>query len=186
MLRKVELKGFIARRPLNRRHTFYIPCNILLQSDVDTILKYRTIGYNVCPLMTIDEAELLVKRKPYLVRLLHKYSISSILIICERLKDIENIKDIIGLFKIISILLRDSPREPIEGVEMYKYYHMYNPDEYVDGLVICVELFERYGKSIRKVDYRIIHSVLIRKLNILKSRKGVCNIIVDILDKAYL
>ncbi len=186
MLKKVELRGFLARKPLNRHQLFYIPCNILFEDDFEVLCRYRVLGYNVCPLMLIDEVEILTRRKPYILRRLYKYGVWSLCVLAEKIREIENLSyELSGVFKIISIILRDRVLASIPGVETYKYFYTFQREDNIDGLVICLQLYERFGREVRRVDHGIILKNLLKSIGEVCRKCSHIKIIVDILDKAF-
>ncbi|NPA22992.1 MAG: hypothetical protein GXO23_01660 [Crenarchaeota archaeon] len=186
MRRRVELRGFLARRPLGRSHLYYIPCNVLFESDFERLLRYRILRYRVAPLMTVDELSLMIERRPYTLGTLHKYGIDSIAVIADNMSELlRAVTPIAGLFKIAAIYLGKGPGADVPGVEIYKYFYSYREGEKVSGLVVSTDLYVREKDHVRRVDYdtvvKNIRDALYSKVKL--DRVG---IIVDILDREYL
>ncbi len=185
MRRKIELRGFLARKPLSRTHTYYVPCNVLFESDLEKILRYRTLRYRVCPLMTIDELSLMLERRPHSLGTLHKYGVESIAVIADDLsKLVREVTPIVGLFKITVIYLGKGPGMEIPGVDVFKYFYSYREGEKVSGVVISTDLYVREKNEVRRVDYETVVKN-IRDVLYEKIRSDKVNIIVDILDREY-
>ncbi|NPB00431.1 MAG: hypothetical protein GXO10_03555 [Crenarchaeota archaeon] len=185
MQRRVELRGFLARRPLSRAHTYYVPCNVLFESDLERILRYRMLRYRVCPLMTIDELSLMLDRRPHSLGTLHKYGIERIAVIADDLSRLlREVTPIAGLFKITVIYLGKGPGVEVPGVEIFKYFYSYREGEKINGIVVSTDLYVRERNEVRKVDYYTVMKNL-REVIYEKVRGDKVNIIVDILDREY-
>ncbi len=185
MQRRVGLRGFLARRPLGRGHVYYIPCNVLFESDLERLLRYRVLRYRVCPLMTIDELSLMIERRPYALGTLHKYGIESIAVIADKISQLlQTVAPIAGLFRIVAIYLGKGPGVEVPGIEIFKYFYSYKEGEKVNGVIVSLDLYVREKDQVRRVDYETVVKN-IRDVIYNKIRLDQVNVIVDILDREY-
>ncbi len=192
----IRIEGFIVNRDLlgtlrNTTVRLFVPTCMLFSRDVERLLAHRKVA-SVAPLITLDEAQLLI---PNRLKALSDLARSGVRDICIVAPSVESISESIRvlemlskIFDVYTIVLSSERIEESQTMsricsklrvflplanESLSLVRLYNI-----GIVISLRLYSREKRSLVKVDPKIVeHSI--REL---KELGRSAHIIIDILD----
>ena len=209
----ISISGFLASKralsKIKRRDTkLFIPTCILFRRDFEEILRLRREGFNVAPLITADEVELLIPCRLEYIYALARTDLDSICVVFPDIeslnmyrKIIRRVSKIVKVFAIV-LTLRDveySSRQILEvtgvtGNVDNATVFLPLSDEAISiasrgckvGLVLSLRLYSRSGRAVRPISFDVVQYKIFQVKSICRGLP----VLIDILDigsrRAYL